>query len=75
MSSDEIFDAVVDQFNKIQRFQKLAADCLLLLEDFNNFCEEETQYVGSVPRHKVVGRNRVGGDHRLMADYFSQSPT
>ncbi|KAG1520947.1 hypothetical protein G6F52_007186 [Rhizopus delemar] len=75
MSSDEIFDAVVEQLNNIQRFHKLTAECLLLLEEFNNLCEEESQYLGSVPGHKVVNRDRVSGHRRLMADYFSQSPT
>ncbi|KAG1041735.1 hypothetical protein G6F43_012045 [Rhizopus delemar] len=75
MSSDEIFDAVVEQFIKIQKFHKLTGDCLLLLEEFNNLCEEETDDVDSVPGDEVVDEDRVDGHHRLTADHFSQSPT
>ncbi|KAG1038089.1 hypothetical protein G6F43_012742 [Rhizopus delemar] len=42
---------------------------------FNSLCEEETQYLSSVPGYKAFDRDRVGDHHRLMADYFSQSPT
>lgn len=65
---------VLEYWIATQQYQLDLQQFVIAAEEYRLNTEEERNYVGSIPGHKVVHRDRVAGNYRLYKDYFAAEP-